>query len=275
MLEGYFDDSGTDDRSDLLVWGGVLGDTAQFDALRAQWAQLLLQPMEGKPPIKAFHASHIANSYGEFSDYKPPERDILFRAFRGSIVSSQLVPISFGVIKSAWYDLQQEYGMQLFGSPEQFVFLNCVMSGQRFASIGKAPVKLCFDTARLESSRDEIVSGGNGFFNSTALDVTYSRVADEIGLQAADMVAYEAFVLGNAAKADIAYAKPRLHFQRLLEGAPDAFGFMMGRTEIEAFFSNAQAMLKEGIGNAPTRPPGFQNLFGMLFRNESWDVEAS
>lgn len=72
------------------------------------------------------------------------------------------------------------------------------------------------------------------------------------------MVAYEAFVLGNAAKADISDAKPRLHFQRLLEGAPDAFGFMMGRTEIEAFFSNAQAMLKGGIGNAPTRPAAFK-----------------
>jgi len=76
MLEFYFDDSGTHNGSRIAVWGGVVGYKQYMQELEEAWKARLQCPCDGKPPIKAFHSSHLAASDGEFKGYNQAERDL-------------------------------------------------------------------------------------------------------------------------------------------------------------------------------------------------------
>lgn len=95
MLEGYFDDGGTHEGSEVVVWGGVMGDTEWFDNLERAWLLLLAEPLPGKPRIKQFHHSHITNGWKEFSGYNQGERDLVTKRFRDAVIAARLVPVSF------------------------------------------------------------------------------------------------------------------------------------------------------------------------------------
>ncbi|WP_420143961.1 hypothetical protein [Sphingobium sp.] len=266
MLEGYFDDSGTHMQSNMVVWGGLLGETSQFEVLRTAWKEALTEPIPGKSPVKAFHAAHIAASLKEFCSYAPPERDLVFKRFRDIILSCNLIPVSFGIIKSDWDCACDKFDMKMFGTAEQFAFMSCTLSAHRFAEIGKCPVSMCFDQGALGCDADRIIDAGKSTIGlNGSATFMFKAVAEECCLQAADMVAYEAYRFGNSDIALGGAAKPRLHFQRMLEGVPDAYGFVMRKAEIERLFEASLAIMKDGLPTEPTRRPGFQNIFGALY----------
>ncbi len=107
LLQCYFDDSGTHDASEFVVWGGVLGGVEQIVDLDAKWLRLLSEPLPGKPAIKNFHLSHCVMGLGDFEAYNfeaynHAERDRVRYLFREAILDSRLMPVAFGVDVLAW-----------------------------------------------------------------------------------------------------------------------------------------------------------------------------
>ena len=88
MLEFYFDDSGTHKGSRVAVWGGIAGYKEFLEELEIAWKAQLSHPCDGRPPIKAFHSSHLAASDGEFKSYSEAERDLTRYNFRKIIVEA-------------------------------------------------------------------------------------------------------------------------------------------------------------------------------------------
>ncbi|WP_137754032.1 hypothetical protein [Sphingopyxis sp. L1A2A] len=259
MLQGYFDDSGTHCDSSVVVWGGVMGDTEWFTKLERDWLPLLQQPIPGKPPIKQFHLSHISNGWGEFEGYNQAERDRVIKLFRDAVIRSGVIPVSFSVCVEDWNKFASPICKELYKSPEQFAFMSCVMAAHRMSDISKAPVSLQFDAARLQDSRGDIVSGAMQYFENTLVSVGFNNCAALPGLQAADMVAYEAYIY--SLQSLIGDEEPRPHFKRMLEGAADAHGFILRREEIERFSEFTEAMLSGDELVRRDIPAGFQNLF--------------
>ena len=266
MLEGRFDDGGTHNGSEVVVWGGVMGDTSWFEALEQPWSKLLAEPIPGKPKIKQFHHSHVSGGLGEFRDYKQGERDMAVKAFRDVLISSQLVPVSFTVVLKDWDRLIVGPYRQIWGNAEQFAFLACVMAAFRMARTGNAPVALEFDAERLQGSRSDLIAAAQGLFPDQSVRVGFSACKDVFGLQAADLVAYESYLLSKQVIRN-GDESPRPHFRRLLEGAPDAHGFIFREQEIRGLITVTDAALAgEGFVNAQS--PGFQNVFYHFFRRD-------
>jgi hypothetical protein len=268
MLEGYFDDGGTHDSSEVVVWGGVMGDSAWFEKLEGQWLSLLRQPLEGKPPIKQFHHAHLSNSWNEFRDYKPPERDLVIKRFRDAIIAAGLVPVSFSVVLKDWRECVVGNYADIFGTAEQFSFMSCVYAAHRMARIGSAPVALQFDTARLETSRQPIIDAIKSLFPEVVATIGFGSCESSTGLQAADLVAYESYLLsGQIVREGI--DDPRPHLRRLLEGVPAAYGFILRKQEILRILKFTDAFLAGDVQlRSPPGKPGFQNIFDFIFRSD-------
>jgi hypothetical protein len=269
MLEGYFDDSGTHPGSSMVVWGGVMGDSVSFAAMEESWLRLLAEPLPGKPRIKQFHLSHIARGLEEFRDYNEAERDLVTKAFRDVVIEAGLIPVSFSISVPAWGRHATPMFQALFRSPEHFAFMSCIMSAFRMARISNAPISMQFDTARLTNDRAEMIAACQQIMPDTVVNIGFSHVATLPALQAADMVAYEAYLLSNKAESEPGHADysaiARPHFKRLLEGAPDAHGFILRDTEMKAFVAAIEGMLDRGLSDTPARGPGFQNIFDYMF----------
>lgn len=263
MLEGRFDDGGTHDSSEVVVWGGVMGDTDWFASLEEPWKRLLDEPLPGKPPIKQFHHSHISNSWGEFSSYIPAERDMIIKVFRDEVISARLVPVSFSVVMADWEKLITGKYRQIWGTAEQFAFMSCVTAAFRMARAGGAPVAIEFDAERLQDSRDGIIAAVQGLYQDAVVNVGFSKCRDVYGLQAADLVAYETFLLSLKILRE-GTEDPRPHFRRLLEGAPAAHGFIFRKQEIEALLAVTDAALADEP-LIRKGSPGFQNVFHAFF----------
>lgn len=264
MLEGRFDDGGTHGGSKVFVWGGVMGDTEWFAQLEGPWSELLKEPIPGKPPIKQFHHSHVSHGWGDFTSYNQGERDMTIKAFRDLVVAARLVPVSFSVVLEDWdHRITGKY-REIWGTAEQFAFMCCVIAAHRMAIIGKAPVALEFDAARLKNSRDSIIAAVQELYQEAIVNVGFSKCADVYGLQAADLVAYEAYLLSLQVIKE-GTEDPRPHFRRLLEGAPDAHGFIFRNQEIDRLLAVTDAVLAQEDLVLSGRPAGFQNVFHAFF----------
>ena len=77
MLEAYFDDSGTHDDSEIVLWAGLFGNRYQWEFFNQLWAKKLADPSPGKPPIKRFHMVDCYNSTGEFAGWRRAATDFL------------------------------------------------------------------------------------------------------------------------------------------------------------------------------------------------------
>lgn len=132
------------------------------------------------------------------------------------------------------------------------------------AAIGDAPVALQFDTARLEASRQPVIDAVQSMFPEQIVNVGFSACAASTGLQAADLVAYESYLLAlQSLRGET--ADPRPHFRRLLEGAPDAHGFILREEEIRRLMRFTDAVMEGRLRASDRGKPGFQNIFDELF----------
>lgn len=220
--------------------------------------------MDGKPPIRQFHSSHVARGWEEFSGYNQGERDFVTKRFRDVIIASGVVPVSFAVSVNDWDKFASDHVKALFGSPEKFAFMSCVMAAHRMSAIGKQPVSIQFDAGRLVDSREDIIASAVRHFENSPVTIGFNSCAALPALQSADMIAYESYLLSKQVL-KCGNGDPRPHFKRLLEGAAAAYGFIFSRAEIESFSELVDGILSGSELALGLKPDGFQNLFNRFF----------
>lgn len=243
MLEFYFDDSGTHDGSDVIVWGGVTGHKDVFDGLDADWKARLERPTGKRTRINKFSLSNLLSSSGEFSGYNQAERDRVRRNFRQMIIDHRACVLAFCISRRDWDDLAPPAAKLLFKSAEGFVFAYAVMASCNIAREEGQPLTFIFDKGRydavshviapaIEAARHDPSTVGYGF----------QPVVSVTGLQAADLVAGEAYRYGVDYLVN-QEADPNPHMVRLLEGAQDQRVAWFGRKEIASMLAASQPAL--------------------------------
>lgn len=198
MLECYFDDSGTHAKSTIAVWGGILGSADGIRNLCKRWRELLTEPFDGKQPIKKFSASHCANAFGEFAEYKPAERDLLRRRFRDVIIEEDVFPIAYIVSVRDWDAVLNCMEKRLLGVAQHAAFKGCMDIMGRIASESGENISCHFDEGQFTVGINSVLTAWR-LTNSqveTRISTEFSSVAAVYGLQAADTIAYDAYQYG-------------------------------------------------------------------------------
>src|SRR4051794_21439412 len=121
MLEFYLDDSGTHKRAEVAVWGGIVGYPQFLQELSDAWERQLLAPCEGKPPIRAFHSSHLFNGWGEFAGYSEREKDLTRVNFRKIIVDAGVTLLAYGISVVDWEELVTGRARIMLGDAERAI----------------------------------------------------------------------------------------------------------------------------------------------------------
>lgn len=198
MLQCYFDDSGTHAGSKIVVWGGLVGTAAQFDALTIRWNALLAQPIEGKPPIKKMQLSSLRRARGDFYGYKQGEIDLLTKKFRDIIVGEGLECVAYMVSIPDWDAVSASIERAFFGNAKDFAFRGVLDFISKATDFVDGGLSCHFDKGAQDDAMRVIQSTWQLLQpeQSDKTSFTFSAVEKWAGLQAADTVAHEAYHYG-------------------------------------------------------------------------------
>ena len=217
MLGAFFDDSGTHSDSTVVVLGGLLGDEQQWDAFAQQWQALLDRPFEGRAKISDFHLTDCRNGYGEFQDWSQAERDHVNYLFREVILNSGFVTIAAAINKTAWDDLViGAVAEKLDATPIEFCFVKCLDFVIKMIRDNKPEEKVFL---LLDQGSRKVLEQWAWFYKNQIAkypeidDVAFGPVKKVIGLQGADMIAYETYKFAIEWFKDGTGAKGGAHFQ--------------------------------------------------------------
>jgi hypothetical protein len=236
-LEAYFDDSGTDARSEVVVWAGVIGPVSHFDKLDAAWGEMLREPLPGKPSLKKFGAADCRHASNEFEYYRPAERDALRYRVREIIQSSGLDAIAYAIQKKLYDSVIRGRVRRDYGEPSGIAFASCAdMALQVSQKLGNVPLNCIFDAGqqKMDPALDLYVRDAEKRARLNGIPVSYgfAPVAGSFGLQAADTIATEHFWYA-VESLDQPYPAPKPHFLSLLNMV-EPVGWTMTEHELQA-----------------------------------------
>ena len=160
MLRAYSDDSGTHKGAPVVVIGGLLGLIADWGKLEEKWCAKLASPLPGKPPLKAFHLSHLVGHHVEFEDYGSAESDLLRHDFRQIILEANLRQLSVVVSRADWDELVVPPYRDFMGSAEEacFVgFINKSIEIVREINIPKLKIAYIYDVGRKTPQFEKVI----------------------------------------------------------------------------------------------------------------------
>ena len=235
MLGAFFDDSGTDSRSPVVVIGGLLGTEEQWDVFEAQWNRLLKNPVPTRPPLKQFHLGPCRARQGEFADHNLAERDRVTYRFRSVILEIGFVTLAVAVDAVAWRELVVGDVAERLGKPEEYCLVTCIKALINTIRSRKPGEKVAIF---IDKGVRDSLSGWADFYRSQRdmfpeIDCfAYAPVRRVIALQGADMIATETFQYAREwlKQGEDATANP--HFRPFI-GRELTSGFMCGRNRIE------------------------------------------
>lgn len=232
MLQCFFDDSGTHNRSTVVVWGGVIGKLEQLEALEQEWVKILDQPPFGYPPIKNFSQADCRARRGEFCKYSTAESDHLQYLFRQVVIEANVVGISYGVDAATW-DRHVTGKLRLVvGGAESAAYGLCAKMAFEIAELNEDKISIVFDQGRKSRILDAIYGGASALIPEAAKNAaaTFMPIASTPGLQAADLVANYFYTFAREYLVD-ADCEPDPHLVSLLSNNPVIDG-LMGETQI-------------------------------------------
>ena len=199
MLECYFDDSGTHASSKIAVWGGLVGSAEQFDKLSLEWAKVLADPLDGrKPSLRKMQLSSLRSHQGEFREYNQGETDLLRKRFRDIIAASGVECVAYIVNCDDWLKASTPLDRQYLGDARNFAFQGIMEFVAAVAKLDDSGVSCHFD----QGARDFAAHVIESAWKITRPEeykkahFTYSSVEAVLPLQAADMIAHEAYHYG-------------------------------------------------------------------------------
>jgi hypothetical protein len=234
MLRAYFDDSGTHSSSEVVVWGGVVGTVSQFEAFDVAWAEMLAQPLPGKPPLKKFSLSKCASARGEFENYRPEERDALRYKTREIIEAASIRSVAYAVPIRLYDTVLRGRVRRTYGPPSGIAFAACAdFALQVSEKSGRLPLTCEFDVGQDNENARSFVSNAESRARHKGVPISYSfaPVQGSYGLQAADTIATEHYWYGlDFIEADEPVMSP--HFASLVNMA-NPTGWVLTRAELE------------------------------------------
>lgn len=203
VLAAFFDDSGTHASSPVVSMGGLLGTEKQWNAFGNAWANLLDNPMPGKPPLKQFHLSACQSARGEFKTYNSIERDHAIYQFNRVILDLGLVTLASAVNKVAWDELiTGDVALELGNPrPEEFCFYKCLESVCGTIRLRKPGQKvlIAFDQGTrpgLENYARFYMSKRKEYPEISGIG--FAKVSEVLALQGADMIATQTYQYAQA-----------------------------------------------------------------------------
>ncbi len=198
MLHGYFDDSGTHSTSKVAVWGGVFGKAEAFALFSEKWTNLLKRPIDGKASLRKMHLTDLCSGKGEFFGYSQGARDLTRRAFRDLIVESGLVCIAYIVMVDDWLKASSERERMFLGDAKNFAFQGALEAVVALTNLQNDDILLFLDKGAEDVGVRTLLAVWKEARKAASdrTDVKYAAVEDVPGLQAADIVAYEAYLYG-------------------------------------------------------------------------------
>ena len=219
LLRAYLDDSGTHANAPAVVIGGLLGKTENWEMLEQEWRAKLAAPLPDKPPLKAFHLSHLLGTYGEFKHYTPAERDWLRRDFREIILGAGLYQLSCVVSRADWDELVISPYRENMGSAEQACFTGFIQRSLnmiRKLNVPNLKIAYIYDQGRKTPKFDNLMQiAEDEKYRPEIASVTWGRVDDMPPLQAADMIANESYRAAQDWLVDGTLKNASLHFKQL------------------------------------------------------------
>lgn len=222
MLQFFFDDSGTHERSPVVVWGGVLGTEQQFAVLEEKWRALLACPLPGKPPLKKFHLTHCRSHRDEFESYSEAESDRLQFLFRSIIIDTALVSVAFGTYVESWERNVTGKLRDALGSADSPSIGTCIKVAFDYGAANPdMKLALVFDKGRRLPIQENLLKAfefSDPTLSARASD-SYLAVEGSPGLQAADIVANSFYRYAVAWQYDND-SIPDAHFADLLRNRP-------------------------------------------------------
>jgi hypothetical protein len=246
MLSAYFDDSGTHDGSDIIVYACFIGTENEWGVLEPAWKAKRDEPLPGKPPLRKFHMTDCISGYGEFRNYSVEERELVIEGFHDIILASNVIGRAIGLSRHDW-DRQITGGQRLFfGDAESFCVRTCLSFAADWTANnqGDKQVTMIFDDgpqhqARTRAIGEEIKRTHNGSEGRAEMfGPSFLPTEKFVPLQAADMLAWESYAYGRGWLKD-PKKEIGLRYRRLIETNRITAGFL-DREIIEIF---ARAMV--------------------------------
>jgi hypothetical protein len=249
MLITYFDDSGTHDNSNVVLWLGIFGNEHQWAYFSDLWARKLHDPSPAKLPLSRFHMEECQKGNGEFLGWSRAATDFLVHELGQIITKAGLWSYCTAVSRNDWDGLVGGDWRRAWGDAEQHCIMGCFSSATLWAQDhGYGDIAFVFDdrphrNAQVKKMFDIYRRGLTAKGISPSLDsITFATSVKFAPLQAADLLAWEQYQFTNDMLKRGSMARPRKQLARIMKDKR-IFLRMVDKKEIER-------MLNSEYGNA-------------------------
>jgi len=190
MLASYFDESGTHDRSDVMVVAGLVSPVSQWDRLVASWERVL-----DKHNLPAFHTVDCAHGVNAFEGWSRAERSSLYKKLI-SLTTKHVLWRGWSAVLVPDY-LQFFEGDENKENARKLMFsmcsLSCAVAIREISAGGGAAIPYMFERGGLGGGvaadlLDRLSSVAPIYRIGT---VSFGTRHEVVQLQAADIHAYE------------------------------------------------------------------------------------
>jgi hypothetical protein len=200
MLTAYFDDSGTNPNSDVVLWSGLFGNRYQWAYFNELWAAKLKEPSPGKEPLKRFHMAQCNASDGEFLRWSRTATDFLVHELVDIIIKCGLHSDSAAISRKDWDDLVKGDLRTALGDAEGYSLRLAFVRASKWAqSMGASDLSFVFDRRpEREGEGEKIFRLFENFakIEPTAVKPVSFEFSDSyqiLPLQAADLIAWHQY----------------------------------------------------------------------------------
>ncbi|MDI1262574.1 MAG: DUF3800 domain-containing protein [bacterium] len=247
MAVFYLDDSGTHAGSKIVVFGGLIGEQAQWEEFEPRWKAKLANPLPGKPPLKRFHMAHCQWGWEEFESYSKGERDRLIHDFRQIILDCGVHGVSAAISKSDYDELITGRLLEAHGAADDMAFASAIsaldIGGRRQEGVSL----ICDDTGKSTERYGRVYDRYQAMhtkYGSRPLEgLAFRSMEKVIPLQGADMIAWETYFYTCEVLKTEDVPAPRPHLKRYVDTG--RFGAVfLSRDHILEFVRR----LKRGVG---------------------------